>query len=168
MPEYGRENGEAVAAASGGSRQVDDERTADVPARPRESMPCGVLTSIGAQRLGNARGQSLDHVAGGLRGDVPGGEARTARRQDELRPGRELAERARDRLAVVRHDPPLDLPAVRRETLDKQVSARVLSSSVVHPVRHRQHGGLHRTSLVFSSSRTPVTTMPLSIAFAMS
>ncbi len=121
---------------------------------------------IGANRLGDPRRGALEHLRRRLRSDVAGPEAGAARRQHERRLLRELGDRLGDRVAVVGHDPALDLVALAQQQLGEQIAALVLPGPLRDTVRDREHGGLH--CLVFSNRRTSAISIPESSAFAMS
>ena len=123
---------------------------------------------VGADRLGDAGRGAVEHRHRRFRGDVTRPEARSARRQDEPGSARQLGDRVGDRVALVRYHPPLDLVALAGQQLLEHVAAPVLARPLRDPVGHRQDGGPQTCSFVFSSSRTPSTVIPLSIAFAMS
>ena len=66
------------------------------------------------------------------------------------------------------NDAALDVAPLALEQLDERVAAAVLPRSGRHPVGDREDGGLHTGAFVFSSRRTPSTTISLSTALAMS
>ena len=65
-------------------------------------------------------------------------------------------------------DAPGDVEAVLAEEPLERRRRSVLANAGVDTVRDGEDGSLHSCSLVFSTSRTSSTTMPLSTAFAMS
>ena len=80
----------------------------------------------------------------------------------------ERGNRGSNLISLVRYDSPLDLVAVGLEELDEDVTALVLARAGDDAVRDCQHRRPHTSALVFSTSVMSVTTIPLSIAFAMS
>ena len=69
---------------------------------------------------------------------------------------------------VVRDDTTLHLEAVLSQQLVEGVPASILPLASVNSVGDGEHGGLHAGSFVFSTSVSPVISISLSIAFAMS
>ncbi len=70
---------------------------------------------------------------------------------------------------LVRDDTPLDLEAVLLQELVEDVPAAVLALARMNAVGDGEDGGLHAAgSFVFSTSLSPVISISLSIAFAMS
>ena len=138
------------------------------PASPRESRACGVFASESARSasaIPGATRSSTSAVASGVtsRGPspVPPVVSTTAAVLGEL------GDRLGDRVALVRHDPPLDLVALLRRAAPRATSP--LSSSRVPsdtPSETVSTAGLH--DFVFSTSRTSPISIALSIAFAMS
>ena len=139
------------------------------PATPRESSACGVFVSESARIASAIPGASrsiTERVASGR--DVAGRDAGPAGREDQRRGLRELDDRRRDLARLVGNDPALDVVAVGGEQLGEQVAARVLARAGDDAVGDREHGRLHTSSFVFSTSVTSAMTISLSIAFAMS
>jgi hypothetical protein len=169
MLERGPQDGVAVAAAAGRAREVDDERAPGDPGGPAREQPVRRLRDrVGAEGLGDAGRLTVEHVAGRLRRDVAWGEPGAARREDQPRGRRELAQRFGDLLPLVRDDAPLDLVPVARQQLRQQVAAPVLGLAARDAVADRQDGSLQTVSFVFSTSETSPIVIALSIAFAMS
>src|SRR5262249_28267119 len=92
-------------------------------------------------------------------------EPGSTRREDERRATREVDDRRRDLVGLVRDDAPLDVVAVRAKELVQQVAAGVADRAARHAVGDRQHCSLH--PFAFSSSSTS-NVIVLSTAFAMS
>ena len=139
------------------------------PATPRESSACGVFVErVGADRLRDPGRLAVDHRARRLGRDVPRRHAGAAGGEHERRGPGELDDRLGDLPRLVGNDPALDLVAVGGEQLREQVAARVLPRAGDDAVGDRQHGRLHASSFVFSTSVTSAMTISLSIAFAMS
>src|SRR5262249_55222603 len=103
-----------------------------------------------------------------LGGDVARREAGAAGREHDCGLVCELLDRAGDLAAFVRNDAPDHLVALGFEQLLEQVAARVLARPLGDTVRNGQDRRIHRGSWVFSPSLPSSTTMPLSIALAMS
>jgi len=74
--------------------------------------------------------------------------------------------RGRDLVALVGNDAALDVVTVSAQQLLERVAAPVLRLAARHAVGDGQHRRFH--SFVFSTSVISLSTMPLSIAFAMS
>ena len=169
MPEGGAEDLEAVPAAPGRAGQVDDKRRAEDAGNAAGEKPVWSLRDrVGAQGLRDAGDASLDDVAGRLGRHIARGDAGTAGRENNAAGGGELADRGRDVVPLVGHDATLDGEALAREELREQIAAPVLPRAVKDAVGDRQNRAVQIGSFVFSTSRTLRTTMPLSIAFAMS
>ena len=122
------------------------------------------------ERLRDARGLPLEHVARGLGRHVPRREPGAAGREHEPRRRRASSRIARgDLVALVGNDAPLDLEPSPREQLLEGVAAPVLPRPGHDAVRDRQHRGLQMTrSFVFSTRTTSTIRISLSTALAMS
>ena len=155
--------------AAGRAGQVDDERRpADTGDPAREQAVRRLRDRVGADRLGDPRRRTIEHLHRRLRGDVARTEARSARGEHDLGVVRQGNDRVGDRVALVRHDPPLDLEPLDGRSSSRRsplVSSRVPSET---PSETVSTAALTPCSFVFSTSRTPSTTISLSIAFAMS
>ena len=139
------------------------------PATPRGQQAVRRLRDrVGADRLHDPRRLAVDDGERRLGSDVARGEPGAARREDDAHGGRELAQRGRDLVALVRYDAPLDVVPLAAQQLDEQIAAAVLARSVGDAVRDGQHRRLQTVSFVFSTSTTSAIRIPLSIAFAMS
>jgi hypothetical protein len=167
--EHGPQHREPVATPPARAREVHDQRR-PVRARhaPRQQRVRRALRGVGADRLGQAGRLPLEHVARRLGRDVPGRETGPAGGEDEARSTRELCERRRDRLAIVRDDAPLDLEPLGPQELVEQLAAAVFAAPLGDAVRDREDGGSQTASFVFSSKRTSPMTMAESTALAMS
>ena len=111
---------------------------------------------------------AVDHRAGRFWCDVARGNAGAAGGEHDRSGLGQLRDRGGDLLGLVRHDSPLDLVAVAREQLGKDVAARILARAGNDAVRDGQHGCFHTAAFVFSTRVTSAITISLSIAFAMS
>ena len=161
---------EAVAAAAGRAGKVHDEGLTPHAGDPtREQRMRSLDDRVGANRLGDPGHGALEHLGRRFRRDVTRREAGAAGGQHDRGLLRELRNRLGDRVAVVGHDAAFDLVALRGEQPAQQVAAFVLAGSFSDPVGDREHGGPHGSgSFVFSSKRTPASSIVESIAFAMS
>ena len=127
------------------------------------------LTRIGADRLCHPGGIAIEDACRRLGGDVPRSEAGAAGGENNVGSLRQFPDRAGDGRGIVGNDPPLHVESLRPEQLGEKVAAAVVARAFVHPVGDCEDGGSHETaSLVFETSVTSVTTIPLSTAFAMS
>src|SRR5262249_22002116 len=87
----------AVAAAAGGTGQVDDQGRTEEAGDPARQQGIGRLVqAFDPQRLRDAGRLALEHVLRRLRRDVARRKARTAGCEDDLAAARELAECRRD------------------------------------------------------------------------
>src|SRR5436190_4096466 len=169
MPQGRPQDGEAVPAAARRAGEVDDQRpVADARDSAREQAVRRLRDRICANRLRDPRRRPLKHLGGRLGRHVAGAETGAAGRQDQNGLFRELHDRVGDGLAVVGDDAPLDLVTLSAEQLRQDVAAAVLPLAGRDTVGDGQDGGLHTASFVFSSKRTSLISISLSIAFAMS
>jgi hypothetical protein len=161
---------EPVAAAAGRAGKVDDERRADdTRGAARQQSVWRLRDRVGPQRLRDSRRLAVEDVACRLRRDVARREPRAARREDETRTERELADRRGDPIALVRNDAPLDVVAVGAQQLLERLAASVFARPGDDTVRDSENRGLQPTgSFVFSTSATSAIRIPLSTALAMS
>ena len=139
------------------------------PARPRESIACGVRVSASARIASAIPEPPVEHGARRLWRDVARREACAACCQHTGAPAGKVGDRGRDLVALVGHDPALDAkPSASRSSASVSPLA-VFARAVMDAVRDRQHGGVHTASFVFSTRVTSeIGSSSLSIAFAMS
>jgi len=160
---------EAVAAASRRSRQVHHERCAtQAREAPRQQGVRRPGEGISTDSLRDPRRLTVEHRTRRLGRDVPGGETRSAGREDEGVPACEIDDRGSYHVGLVRHDTPFDLEPLRGEQLRESIPAPIFSCAVVDTIRHGQHGSPHTGPLVFSTRVTSEIVIALSIALAMS
>ena len=118
--------------------------------------------------LRNARSRTVEHACSRLGGDVPRTQTGATGREDERHLIREVLDGLRDRLPVVRHEPPDDLEALGLEQLLQEITAEILPRALRDSVRDGEDAGRQTSSFVFSTRRTSSITIALSIALAMS
>ena len=123
---------------------------------------------VGADSLGHPGRRSLEEGRRRLGRDVARPEPGSACREDDARPLDDRVQGGCDLVAVVGDDAALDLVPLGGEELREELAARVLALARRDAVRDGEDGRLQAGSFVFSSRRTPPTTISPSTAFAMS